>query len=122
MHHGVTACAADEPLSTVALVMADHRVHCVAVAGISAGGSPSDLGADRRQRLRRRRPSEGALTARQRDRGPDAIAVREPESLDRAAALMVEHQRHHIVVVGDSGIPSGIVSTLDVAGVLSAGS
>jgi len=122
MHHGVTACAADEPLSTVALVMADYRVHCVAVAGIAGGRSPhliwgliddTGLVAGVHRRALAQPVSEIA--------DPAPIAVRETESLDRATALMVEHQRRHLVVVGDSGIPSGIVSTLDVAEILSAG-
>ena len=48
------------------------------------------------------------------------IAVKESEMLDRAAALMVEHDISHVVVVGHSGLPSGMVSTLDVAGILAA--
>jgi hypothetical protein len=33
---------------------------------------------------------------------------------------MVEHETHHVVVSGASGVPAGIVSTLDVASILGA--
>jgi CBS domain-containing protein len=48
------------------------------------------------------------------------IAVDENESLERVAALMVEHDTSHVVVVGGSGLPTGMVSTLDVASILAA--
>ena len=38
MHPGVITCPADAPLATVALSMAEHRIHCVAVAGIERSG------------------------------------------------------------------------------------
>ena len=50
----------------------------------------------------------------------EPIAVRGDDSLERVAALMVEHATSHVVVVARSGLPSGIVSTRDVAGVLAA--
>ena len=43
-----------------------------------------------------------------------------PDTWRRFAALMVEHATSHVVVVARSGLPSGIVSTRDVAGVLAA--
>ena len=48
----------------------------------------------------------------------EPIAVRGDDSLERVAELMVEHATSHVVVVARSGLPSGIVSTRDVAGVL----
>jgi CBS domain-containing protein len=38
MHPGITTCPADAPPATVALSMAEHRVHCVAVAGVERSG------------------------------------------------------------------------------------
>jgi CBS domain-containing protein len=48
------------------------------------------------------------------------IGVDEP--LDSARELMVEHEvRHALVVDPRSGRPVGVLSTLDLAGVLAAG-
>jgi hypothetical protein len=46
------------------------------------------------------------------------VALREDASLERAAALMVDHDTTHVVAVGESGLPTGMVSTLDVAWIL----
>ena len=48
----------------------------------------------------------------------EPIAVEQSEPLDRVAALMVNHDTSHVVVVGPDGLPAGIVSTLDVAEIL----
>jgi CBS domain-containing protein len=34
-----------------------------------------------------------------------------------AAQLMVEHGVTHVVAVGRSGVPSGVISSLDVVGI-----
>ncbi len=49
---------------------------------------------------------------------PAVAALPESASLDRAAALMVEHDTRHVIAVNDSDIPSGMVLTLDIAWVL----
>jgi CBS domain-containing protein len=49
------------------------------------------------------------------------LALPEDATLERAATLMAEHDVAHIVAVGRSGMPSGIVSTLDVIRILAAG-
>ena len=50
------------------------------------------------------------------------MTVRAEERLARAAQLMTEHEVAHLVVVHpDDGHPIGILSTLDVAGVLAWG-
>ncbi len=124
MHSGVATCTPDVPLSTVARTMAEHRVHCIAVAGVDSvpgrgehltWGLIEDM--DLVLALHRRAFAEPA--ARIAETAP--VAVKEDESLDRAAALMVEHDTSHVVVVGASGLPCGIVSTLDVASILAAG-
>ena len=118
MHPGVTTCPADAPLATVALTMAEHRIHCVAVAGIERSGQHLTWGLigdmDLVLAVHRGAFSEAAATIAT----TEPIAVREDDSLERVAALMVEHATSHVVVVARSGLPSGIVSTRDVAGVL----
>jgi CBS domain-containing protein len=121
MHPGVATCAADALLPTVARSMADHRVHCVAVAGIERPGQHLTWGLigdmDLVVALHRGALDEPVASIA----ATSPIAVEENESLERVAALMVEHDTSHVVVVGGSGLPAGMVSTLDVAGILAAG-
>ena len=42
------------------------------------------------------------------------------ESLAAAAALMIDDGTSHVVVIDESGLPCGMISTLDVASVLAA--
>jgi CBS domain-containing protein len=121
MHPGVTTCLADVSLTQVARSMAENRVHCVAVAGIRrpdqnlTWGLISDM--DLLFALHRGALGESVATI-----APTSpLAVEEQESLERAATLMVEHDSAHAVVTGPTGLPSGMLSTLDVAGVLGSG-
>ena len=119
MHAGVVTCAADTPLRVVARMLAEHRIHCVAVPDIEGTGTStwaivSDLdliGA----------AAAGGIdgrTARDIAAG-EALAISGDDVLDRAVQLMSEHQVAHLVVVGaSSGRPVGVLSTLDVAGLL----
>lgn len=124
MHPGVVACSPDTPLAEVARMMADLRMHCIAVAGVGRRhdgdehllwGLVSDmdvLHAAHRGELTTP-ASEVAATA--------PLALPESAGLDRAAALMTEHDATHVVAVGRSGLPSGVVSTLDVVRIVAAG-
>jgi CBS domain-containing protein len=120
MHPGVTTCPADAPLLEVAGSMAAYRVHSVAVAGVERPGQHLTWGLvgdmDLLLALHRGAVADPAASIAR----TEPIAVDEDESLDRAAELMVEHDTAHVVVVGRSGLPSGMVSTLDVASVLAA--
>jgi CBS domain-containing protein len=120
MHRGVATCMADASLHTVARSMAEHRVHCIAVAGIDRPGQHLTWGLigdlDLVVALHRGALLEPAASVAV----TSPIAVDEAESLDRAAALMVEHDTSHVVVTGDAGLPSGMISTLDVASILGA--
>jgi CBS domain-containing protein len=121
MHTGIVTCTADAPLWTVGRSMAEHRVHCVAVAGVGASGGRSghfnwglidDMELVRALHRGVLAEAAGASAVT----GP--IAVREGDSLELAAKLMIEDGARHVVVVGPSGLPSGMVSTLDVASIL----
>jgi CBS domain-containing protein len=122
MHHGVTTCAPDASLTTVARSMADHRVHCIAVSGVdvTSGGDQhftwaliDDLSLVRA--VHRQDTSVRAAAIAE----PAPPAVHESDTLDHAAALMISHGTSHVVVIGRSGLPSGMVSTLDIALVVS---
>jgi CBS domain-containing protein len=119
MHAGVVTCAADTPLRDVARMMAEHHIHCVAVpdiegTGALAWGIVSDLevvGAAAAGSVEGRTAADIAAS--------EALAVSDGDMLDRAVQLMSEHQVAHLVVVGAaSGRPVGVLSTLDVAGLL----
>lgn len=54
--------------------------------------------------------------------GTELVTVRSDESLARAAQLMLEHQVEHLVVAdAETGRPCGVLSTLDIAGVMAWG-
>ncbi len=123
MHPGLATCTPDVALSTVARTMAEHRVHCVSVSGIDTTGPRGqhlswglieDI--DLVRAAHRRALAEPAATIA----ATAPIAVSQDESLDRAAALMVEHDISHVVAVGPSGLPSGMVSTLDIVRIIGA--
>jgi CBS domain-containing protein len=50
----------------------------------------------------------------------EPLTVEQDEPLDTAVAHMVEHGLTHLIAVNRDGLPSGVVSTLDVAHVLAA--
>lgn len=124
MHRGVATRTPGTLLDALAGTMADLRVHCVAVAGAGRRkgadehllwGLVSDMDlvhAAHRGELRTP-ASELASSA--------PLALPEIAGLDRAATLMANHDATHVVAVGHAGLPSGVVSTLDVLRVLAAG-
>jgi CBS domain-containing protein len=118
---GIVTCAADVSLRTVARTMAEQCVHCVAVAGIEhpsehlVWGLIEDI--DLMVAAHGGALSQPAVGFAE----SSPIAVESSDSLARAAELMVEHGTSHLVVVGPTGLPASIVSTLDVAAVLAAG-
>jgi CBS domain-containing protein len=123
MHHGVVTCAPDTPIWLVARRMAEHRVHCIAIAGVGETGPHG------------RHYSWGLVDAKELVRASRRNALTEPaasiaatspaavdkdESLAAAAALMIDDGTSHVVVIDRSGLPVGMVSTLDVVSVLAA--
>jgi CBS domain-containing protein len=119
MHAGVVTCAPETPLRDVARLMVEHRIHCVAIqesagAGVPAWGIVSDLdlvGAAATGGVDGRTARDVAAS--------EALAVSDDDVIDHAVQLMSEHETSHLVVVGAaSGRPVGVLSTLDVAGLL----
>lgn len=113
MHTGILTTDPSTPLRVVAQLMADQRVHAVAVA------DPDHV----------RRPlgfvtvaEVAAATADAVDEtagqavAAEVVTVPSSESVDTAARLMVEHAVDHLIVIDTStGHPIGILSGLDVA-------
>ncbi len=118
MRVGVVSCTADTSLREAARMMATYRIHCIVVFELEGGSwgvaSDLDLVAAAGEDVDRRKVGEVARTK--------VVTIRAEESATRAAQLMTEEQVAHLVVVqpGD-GHPVGILSTLDLAGVLAWG-
>jgi CBS domain-containing protein len=117
MHPGVVTCLPDNGLEPVAGTMADLRIHCVAVAGAGDGhfvwGLVTDM--DLLHAAYRGEPvTVGEIAA------SSPLAVPADTELDRAAALMADHETAHVVGVDRGGRPAGVVSTLDVLRIVAA--
>jgi CBS domain-containing protein len=109
MQLGLFECEPEADLRTIASIMATKEIHCVVVAG-ERWGIVSDL--DLMRAL-----TPGIAEARAGDiAATDVVAVKPHDTLEHAAQLMAEHDTAHLVVASpDSGLPVGIISTLDIA-------
>ncbi|HTX30377.1 MAG TPA: CBS domain-containing protein [Solirubrobacteraceae bacterium] len=120
MHPGILYCEPDLSLTEVARIMATHHVHCVGVIGISHKDpecpvwsmiSDVDL-------LKAAVEGDEQATARSLASEP-LVSIDARTPLAQAAAVMVRHDARHLIVLEpDTQRPVGILSTLDVAGVL----
>jgi CBS domain-containing protein len=124
MHPGILSCDANVTLTDVARVMATHHVHCVAVTGITeeapgenlVWGIVSDVDL-LRAGIRDSRDQPIRTIALQ-----PIISVEPTMPLCDAGELMLSQGATHVVVVDpELQRPIGILSTLDVAGVLAWG-
>ena len=117
MRDGIVGCAADTPLSEVARLMSEHRIHCVVVGRLAVDGHGTRLlwGVVSDLDLVRAAASGEDLTAGQ-------VAATEPlsasasDSLADVARMMGEHDVAHMVVLDErEREPIGVISTLDLA-------
>lgn len=113
MTPGIITCAPDTPLQTVAELMATHRVHAVAVSGISANHLVWGI-IDSLDLMQALRDPSGHARAEAVSRRM-ALSIEPGAPLSDAVCLMDDHRVAHLVVV-DRERPIGVVSTLDVAG------
>lgn len=120
MHPGIISCEPDAPLTAVARMMATHHVHSVAVVGVSHEDPECGVWAvisDLDLLEAGIRGSE-EKTARSVSSRP-MITVEPSMPLREAAELMLGHRVTHVVVVAPgTQRPVGVLSTLDIAGVL----
>jgi CBS domain-containing protein len=121
MHPGIVSCPVDATLTDVARIMATNRVHCVAVMNPAQdrSGEPqvwgiiSDLDLVRAGITHAADESAGGLAQQ------PTISVKPTVPLRQAAEVMLsEHVSHLIVIHPETLRPVGVLSTLDVAGVL----
>jgi CBS domain-containing protein len=119
MRVGVISCSPDATLREVARVMATYRVHSVVISDTQGDRpwgivSDVDLAAAANNDIDK-------IRARDIWRG-ELVTVTPEDPLRRAARLMADHSVSHLVVVQPhSGQPVGVLSTLDIAGVLAWG-
>ena len=124
MHPGILSCDPDASLTKVARVMSIHHVHCVAVMALVHDESGQSLvwGMISDLDLLEAGVEDGVEpTARMLAKQP-IVTVRPGTSLREAGQAMVDNAVTHLVVVDpETQRPIGIVSTLDLAGVLAWG-
>lgn len=121
MNLGVVTCSRRTPLTVVARMMAEQRLHCVVVAddlesASSLWGvvSALDLVAAAGVRGLEGQVAEGSAAT-------PALTVSPRASLQRAAQLMTEHGTTHLIVTDpESTRPIGVLSTLDIARAIAA--
>ena len=115
MRAGVVSCPPDASMEAVARIMATNHVHAVVISGL-AGGAPWGVITDRDLLT-------VAHEARERLAGScatsDSVIVRPDQRLEEAAKLMRDRGLTHLLVGhADTGRPIGVLSTLDVAGIV----
>jgi CBS domain-containing protein len=124
MHPGILCCDPNASLTKVARVMALDHVHCVAVMALARDGSGESLvwGMISDIDVLEAGLEDGAEpTARTLAKQP-VITVRPNTPLREAGQAMVDNAVTHLVVVDpETQRPIGIISTLDIAGVLAWG-
>ena len=115
MHRGLIACPATAPLIDVAAALVERRAHTVMVAGEGGWAFVSDMdlvaGALRGEPA----PTAGEMASL------GLAMVRFDATLELAGSLVAESRAGHVVAVDGDGFPSGVVSTLDLVGVIAAG-
>ena len=118
----IRACAADVDLASAARLMVQERIHVLAVLGPQEepGADPPIVGvlSDLDLVGALGVPGGAARTAGE-VAGPPAESIPADATLDVAANDMRTARTHHLIVVAsNSGRPVGVVSTLDIAQVL----
>lgn len=124
MHPGILSCDREATLIEVARMMSTHHVHCIVVRStveVAENESPawgiiSDLDV-----LRAAMRPDAPDTAADLARGP-VITVQTTDPLRDAAELMLSKGTSHVVVVNpETERAVGVLSTLDIAGVVAWG-
>lgn len=124
MHPGIVSCETDSTVREVARIMATYHVHCVTIMhpphdqsdAPYLWGIVSDL-----DLMRASISPGGEVTAGDLAQQP-VISVKPTTMLRDAAELMEKHKTSHVVVIHLETLrPIGVLSTLDVAGVIAWG-
>ena len=120
MRPEILTCPPNAPLREVARTMASEHVHSVIVSG--AGGERREWGIVSDKDLMRAAHEDMDERTASWAAASEFLSVGPDEALERALQMMVEHDVTHIVVVDPAADrPVGVLSTLDVAGLLAWG-
>jgi CBS domain-containing protein len=122
MRHGVISCRPDASLTTVARMMASNHVHSIVVSDTLTGeaGESRPWGIVQDVDLVGAGPEAESLTAADVSTS-DVVTVDRDETVARAAELMAQHRTSHLIVVDSAEHPIGVISTLDLAGIIAWG-
>ena len=124
MHPGIISCDRETPVTDMARIMASRHVHCIVVRDVSAWqpNMPFTWGIVSDRSLVEAGLRTGAEPTAADIADPPTANVELTMALRDAARLMVDEDTSHVIVVEPgSGRPVGILSTLDIAGVLAWG-
>jgi CBS domain-containing protein len=119
MHPGVVTRFFETPLATVARMMATHRVHCVVGLGDATSDDTRLWGLVTDRDVVAAAATDYAHRTAGTSSASEAVTIGPRETLRRAAEVMTERGLSHLLVVEPgSDRPVGVVSTLDIAGVV----
>jgi CBS domain-containing protein len=115
MHRGVIACPATAPLADVAAALVERRTHTAMVAREGGWAFVTDMDVVAGALRQEPAPTAGEMASR------GLARVRFDATLELAASVVAESRAGHVVAVDGAGFPIGVVSTLDLVGVIAAG-
>jgi len=121
MHPGIVSCDADAFLTEAAQLMASHDVHCIVVMAASHGEQGGDVvwGLISDLDLMHSGMRPGSHRSARELASEPVVSVRTTMPLRHAGEKMLEHGVSHMVVIDpETTRPIGVLSTLDVIGVL----
>jgi CBS domain-containing protein len=121
MHPGILSCAPDTSLTEVARMMVSNHVHSIVVVDES-GGEPLVRGIVSDLDIVRAGIQSGAEQTAVELAVQPLVKVELTTPLRDAGELMLKHGTTHVVVIDPAARrPVGVLSTLDIAGLLAWG-
>ena len=122
MHVGFVGCSLAAPLLSVAGLMAERRVHCVVGYGDVTEDDTCLWGVISDVDVVSALAAGGELTTAGEIASTEVVTIERHTSIRHAAELMRDHEVSHLLVVdGVAERPIGVISTLDVMAIASAG-
>ena len=115
MHRGLIVLPATAPLVDVAAALVERRAHSVMVAREGGWAFVTDMDVVAGAVGDEPAPTAGEMAS------VGLAMVRFDATLELAASLVAEGRAGHAVAVDGEGFPVGVVSTLDLVGVIAAG-
>jgi CBS domain-containing protein len=126
MHPGVISIPPDTPLREAARTISTRHIHCLVVTSAAEQGTPPRWALLSALDLIRAAADSDASVFEDRTVGEVAVSgsptVSSDDHLAHAAQLMAANGAEHLIVIGaEEGRPAGVLSTLDLAGILAWG-